>query len=115
LMPRLVERHDQRRWSQQLDRAARSYDGERGRARDYTLLAGLAGLSPVGYERSSAATRARARLEINRQLAERRRLLDYSRAFDGPGWRRATPRDAGGDTARLVSRRRARQFGSHAR
>jgi len=111
VLPRLAARHDQRRWSQQLDRAARSYGGERQRPPDYALLAGLAGMSPTSYERSSAATRMQARLEINRQLAERRRWLDDARSPARLGWRRSAPRDVSPNSANSMLARRARQFG----
>ena len=115
LLPRLVERREQRRWSQQLDRAARSRGGERGQPREYALLAGLAGLSPSGYGGSSAAARMQARLEIDRQLAERRRWLDDARSSVRLGLRRPAARDAGGDAVKTVLDRRARQFGSRVR
>jgi hypothetical protein len=114
LLPRLADRRDQRRWSQQLDWAARSDPDDRRRPRDYSLLAGLAGLSPTDYERSSAAARRQARLEIDRQLAERRRWLGDARQSVWPR-RRSALREGGGDTANIVLGRRARQFGSRAR
>jgi hypothetical protein len=115
LLPGLDARLEKRRRSQQLDRAARSQGGERGRPRDYGSLAGLAGLSPTDYGRSSASTRMQVRLEIDRQLAERGRWLDDTRGSFRLGWPRSAHRDAGGDTANTVLRRRARQFGTRVR
>jgi hypothetical protein len=113
-LPRLLVRRDQWRWGQQLNWAARSGGGDRRIRRDYALLAGLAGLSPTEYERASAATRIQARLEINRQLAERRRWLDDARPV-WPGRRRSPLPGGGGDTANIVVNRRARQFGPRTR
>jgi len=62
----------ERRWSAELNRAARVPS----RPRDYASLARLAGLSSRDFEGAPAAARLRARLEIDRQLAQRRVWLE---------------------------------------
>jgi hypothetical protein len=53
-----------------------------GRRRDYAALAGLAGRTPEEYEHLAPGRRREARVEIDRQLAERRR------SFSGEDGRR---------------------------
>jgi hypothetical protein len=98
-----------------LDRAAAAPPGEILRAGPAAArLAGLAGISPAEYLRRAPAEQRAARLEIERELAQRRQFLrDASPLRPAP---RAGPATAGAsgvaESALPASiARRARQFG----
>ena len=114
-----ADRRDQVRWARQLDRAASTSRGGGAPGAGYASLAGLAGLTQRDYERSSAGARLQARLEIDRQLAQRRAWTREARGWLSlSGLRlRGSPaaRASGIDPGDPDLGRRTRQFGSRLR
>ncbi len=114
---RLAAAREERSISRALARATQAPAGEMLRSgRGAAQLAGLAGISPSEYLRSSPAQQRVARLEIERELDRRRELLRVLGFADRLGIRRASmPGAATGHRtfeARALVSRRARQFGS---